>query len=484
VSVLNQLEPQNVFYYFEAISDIPRGSGNEKEISDYICNFAKGLGLFYRQDEAYNVLIKKKGTAGYEDSQPLIIQGHIDMVCEKNGDILHDFVKDKLGLRIVGDDIYATGTTLGADNGIAVAYMMAILASNDIAHPPIEAVFTTDEEVGMKGAKAFDCFDLEGRLFLNMDSEEEGKLLVSCCGGKRATMTLPIEREKTPAWGEGYTISIKGLKGGHSGSDIHLQRGNANKLMGRVLSALIEKVDMRMANIEGGFMDNAISREAEVVLYFHEEDVELVKNEVLTLEKTFRHEYRTSDKGVSLIMKKQGSTFETVFTTETIQKVTDILILMPYGVETMSLDMKGLVESSNNIGIVKVEDDRISFHCAIRSSVGSRKKAIYEKVQAVGRLVGAEVTYSSEYPAWEYNPNSYLVELFRKIYEETTGKVPEIEAIHAGLECGLFGEKIPGLDMISIGPNMYDVHTPDERISISSTARVWSFLKAVLKALQ
>ncbi len=484
MSVLGQLELNSVFYFFEEISKIPRGSGNEKAISDYIMNFAKERGFFCRQDEANNVLVKKKGTKGYENAPTLIIQGHIDMVCEKNEGTKHDFLKDPLKLKIEGDFISAEGTTLGADNGIAVAYSLAILDAEDLEHPPIEVVFTTDEEVGMKGANAFDVSDIEGRLFLNMDTEEEGKLLVSCCGGKRATITLPLEREAAPAWGIPYLLKIRGLKGGHSGSDIHLQRANANKLMGRILFTIFSAYDVRVVAIDGGLMDNAISREGNAVILLKAEDVASIKEQLEELNHTFLHEYRNCDSAISLSLEPLQKKVLQVFTQDTAKKAVDILLLIPYGVKTMSMEMPGLVESSSNIGIVKTNEENMTFHSAVRSSVASLKQAIYNEMESIAELTGAEISSSAEYPAWEFNPDSQLLKLFQDTYREIYGKDAEVEAIHAGLECGLFAEKIPGLDMISIGPDMFDVHTPDERLCISSTIRVWGFLKQVLRRIK
>lgn len=481
---LEQLESKSVFYFFTEISKIPRGSGNEKAISDYIMNFAKERGLFCRQDEAYNVLVKKEGTKGYENAPTVIIQGHIDMVCEKNEGTKHDFLKDPLQLKIEGDFISAEGTTLGADNGIAVAYGLAILDAKNLEHPPIEAVFTTDEEVGMKGANIFDVSDLKGRLFLNLDTEEEGKLLVSCCGGKRASIDLPLERENAPSWGSPYLLKIRGLKGGHSGSDINLQRANANKLMGRILSRLLSEYEIRVATIDGGVMDNAISREADSVIIVKREEIAGIKEVLVELQNTFLHEYRASDSNISLSLELLQEKVLQVFTQQTAKKAVHILLLIPYGVKTMSLEMPGLVESSSNVGIVKTNEEIMTFHSALRSSVASRKQVIYDEIQSIAELTGSKISSSAEYPAWEFNPDSKLLRLFQDTYLDIYGKDAEVESIHAGLECGLFAEKIPGLDMISIGPDMFDVHTPDERVSISSTIRVWEFLKQVLRRIR
>lgn len=484
MNVLEHLEPKEVFTFFEEISNIPRGSGNEKAISDYIVNFAKKRGLYYRQDKANNVLITKKGTLHYETAPTLIIQGHMDMVCEKNADTKHDFLVDPLELKVEGDYVSAKGTTLGADNGIAVAYALALLDSDTIVHPPLEVIITTDEEVGMQGAYAFDASDLKGKLFLNLDSEEEGKFLVSCCGGKRATIILPIERETIPQWGIAAIVKIKGLKGGHSGTDIHLQRANANKLLARVLSFLNEQYDIRIATINGGSMDNAICREAEAAIAVKKEDFNNIKQTLKEIEETFQKEYRDCDDGITILFDTLNESVEKVLTVDTAEKAISVLILIPYGVVTVNLAVNGLVESSSNIGIVKTNEDSITFASAVRSSVISRKYMIFDEIKSIAKLVGGKAVSSSEYPAWEYNPDSKLLKLFQEVYQDIYQKEADVEAIHAGLECGLFAQKVEGLDLISMGPNMYDVHTPDEKISISSVVRVWDFLKEVLKRIK
>lgn len=484
MAMLEGIEPNGVFYFFEEISKIPRGSGNERAISDYMVNFAQSRGLECIQDKANNILIRKAGTQGYENSPILIIQGHIDMVCEKNSGTIHDFLCDPLKLRIDGDFISAEGTTLGADNGIAIAYALALLDSNTIPHPPLEIIMTTDEEVGMGGAAAFDTTQLKGRRFINIDTEEEGKLLVSCCGGVRATITLPVKRVESPVWGIPYIINIKGLKGGHSGADIHLQRANANKLMGRTLLALTEVYDVKIASVNGGSMDNAICRETEAVVLVKSEDIEGITKLISDCEKTYLHEYKNCDKGITVKFERLNESVVNVFDDSTAKNVVDILILIPYGVVTMSLDIKGLVESSTNLGIVKTTEDSINFASAVRSCVASKKYVIYNQLKQLAHITGGELSARGDYPAWEFNPQSELLDIFKNVYKNMYGVEAEVEAIHAGLECGLFGERVKGMDMISMGPNMFDVHTPDERLSISSTGRVWEFLKEVLKSMK
>ena len=483
MNVLDHLGCDKVFTYFEAVCDIPHGSFHEKELSDYIVAFAKERGLYCRQDARHNVIIKKPGTAGYEKSPALIIQGHIDMVCEKNADTEHDFLTEPLKLYIDGDDIKARGTTLGADNGIAVAYMLALLDAENMEHPPLECVFTVEEEIGMGGATDLDAFDLEGKRFLNMDTEEEGYLMVSCCGGRRMRMYLPAEREAASADKKTVAVRIRGLKGGHSGADIHLQRASANVLMGRLLLELREKIGYDLVQVNGGNMDNAICREAEAILCIDPAREGDAKERLAELQDIFWAEYKDRESDILLTMEETEAAAE-VLTGEVRDNIIALLQLLPYGVQTMDTNMEGLVESSSNIGILRTEEDHIFIDNAVRGSVESRKEAICKKIEVLGELCGAKVVGVNDYPGWQYNPDSELLKIFKEAWTEKFGKEPKVVAIHAGLECGLFAKKIPGLDLISLGPDMHDVHTPDERLSISSTIRVWEYLKYVLKKLK
>lgn len=480
---LDRLGGDQVFYYFEEICKIPHGSGNEMALSNYLVRFAKEHGLYCRQDAQNNVLIKKPGSVGYEEVPPTILQGHIDMVCEKNAGTEIDFLADPIEIYVEDDYIHAKGTTLGADDGIAVAYMLALLDDNTLLHPPIEAIFTVDEEVGMGGARAFETFDVEGKRFINMDTEEEGVLLSGCAGGRRVRVYLPAKRGETPLGKKAYQISIRGLKGGHSGSDIHLQRASANRLLGRILYQLNENVEFSLASADGGNMDNAICREAEAVVLLSKEMEQAARDLLTKIEKSFQEEYNAYESSITITMESLQEEVFKALTEDTKNKLISILLLLPYGVQTMSIEMEGLVESSNNIGILKTTPEYIYFDNAVRSSVESRKEFICEKISAIAGLCGAKVEEVNDYPGWKFNPDSALLQLFAKTYREVYGKDATIAAIHAGLECGLFSEKIPHLDMVSIGPEMHDVHTPDECLSISSTIRVWEFLKEVLKQM-
>ncbi|MBV7274070.1 aminoacyl-histidine dipeptidase [Clostridiaceae bacterium UIB06] len=483
--VLKDLKPVELFRYFEELSQIPRGSGNEKEVSDYLVSFAKEHNLEVIQDEALNVIIKKKATAGYENSPSIAIQGHMDMVCEKEADVEHDFTKEPLKLRIVDDAVYATGTTLGADNGIAVAMGLAILASNEIAHPTIELVCTTSEETGMDGATALDPKNVGSRILINIDSEEEGKFLVSCAGGLTAKTMIPVTTVESEKDFSTYSLKIKGLKGGHSGMEIDKGRANSNKLMGRILKELTSTVEFRMASINGGSKHNAIPREAEVILLTKPENKAEIQKKLAELEETLKTEFRTSDSGIKIEFTEAAAVVNKVFSMQTQNSIINYLYLLLDGVNSMSMDIKGLVESSLNLGVVTTKDNGVEFITSVRSSVRSLKMELYNRIVALAELLGGSVSQEAGYPEWAYNPNSKIRTIFQETFRKIYGKDAEIDAIHAGLECGLFGEKFNGeMDMISFGPNLYDVHTPNEHMIISSVQRSWELLVEALKAVK
>ena len=479
-NVLKDLNPQLVFKYFEEISQIPRGSGNEKAISDYLKSFGEKIGFETIQDEALNIIIRKPATKGYENCPGVILQGHMDMVCEKNKDTDHDFEKDPLKLRVIDDNIYATGTTLGADNGIAVAMGMAILASNDLEHPPIEVLVTTDEEAGMSGAMALDGSLLKGQYIINLDSEEEGFLLVSCAGGVTATSSLKAEYTNVDSNKQALLIDIKGLFGGHSGIDIIKQRANSNILMGRLLNLLSVKFDL--AKIEGGSKNNAIPRECEAIILVDKNDVAKAKEDINKIAQIFQKEFSTSDPGI--IVKCSETNIDKMLTCESTDNVVKLLNLIPNGIQTMSMDIEGLVESSTNLGVVKTLDNEITFECAVRSSVSTLKDSITNKMDLLANTLGGSLKLESDYPAWEYSKGSKLEEICVETYEKLTGKKPTIMAIHAGLECGLLLDKMPHAQAISLGPDMANVHTPEEHLSISSTQNTWNYLVAILKSMK
>lgn len=479
--VLEHLQPKAVFSYFEDLCGIPHGSTNMKAISDYCVAFAKEHGLSYIQDEMYNVIIKKPAAKGYEDAPALMIQGHLDMVCEKDAALTElDMSKTPLELAIDGDYIYAKGTSLGGDDGIAVAYALAILASDDLPHPKIEAVFTTDEEIGMLGAAAIDLSSLEAKLLLNLDSEEEGIFLTSCAGGVTAACRLPVQYESCA--GISVTLSVDGLLGGHSGGEIDKGRGNANLLMGRLLNRIGKKAGFRLAALGGGLKDNAIplSCRAEVVT----SDPDTVKAVAEEYDAILKNEYKISDPGVDVkaCIKDTGAAL--ALTEDCTRRAVCLLLNVPNGIQAMSMDIPGLVETSLNLGILTLDDKEMTMSFAVRSSVRTAKEAVVERLYSLTEALGGSVNLSGDYPAWEYKKDSRLREIVVEAYRDRYGEEPKIEAIHAGLECGMFSGKIKGLDCISLGPDMTAIHTCKEKMSISSAQRTWNLVVEVLKRLK
>lgn len=477
MGVLKNLHPEKVMYYFQELSSIPRASKNEKQVSDWLLNWAKSKNFSVIQDEFLNIIIKKPATPGYESVPTLILQGHMDMVCEKNGDTQHDFSKEGIKLKVEGDLIKGTGTTLGADNGIAVAFALALLDS-DLPHPALEVLITSDEEMGMTGALNLDGSLLSGKLMINLDTEEEGEIYVSCAGGARGELEIPVHWDILPELSLGYLLKVKGLQGGHSGADIHEQRANANKLLGRVLRELNSIMDYSIGHICGGAKDNAIPREAEAALLIDKSNTEKLHSIVADMEAIFKDEYRISDSGITLKLEKIA--LSKVIDKDSFKKVLDTLVLHPNGINTWSLDIPGLVESSLNLGVIIQNENSVLLRSAIRGSVESRKFEIINQLIALSDITETKFIHNSHYPAWKYNPNSKLREAFVDVYKNLTGKPAGIKAIHAGLECGVLSEKIPGVDIISFGPNIRGAHTPEESVSISSIQNTWNyFIKGV-----
>lgn len=485
INKLRDLKSFEAFNFFREMNEIPRGSGNEKAVSDWLVKFAKERNLEVIQDKALNVIIKKPGTAGYENAPTVILQGHMDMVCEKNQGTVHDFEKDPIAFIVDGDFLKANGTTLGADNGIAVAFGLAILDSSEIQHPPIELLVTTEEETGMGGAMNLDPADLNGKMLINIDSEEEGTLLVSCSGGVRSKMSIPVIFEDAAEGYKTLAIRIRGLKGGHSGMEINKERGNSNKLMGRFLMDLNSVVDFKLASINGGAKMNAIPREADAIILVNEEDIAKVEDKVTQWGKVFANELQGIDPDLSLKAEKLEENITRVFTQDCKTRVLRMLFLMPNGIRSMSMAIKDLVQSSTNTGVVTTTNDSVQFDSAVRSSVKSLKKAICDEMIVLTEMLDGTIEFESDYPEWQYNPNSQIRDTFEKVYEDMFGNKPHISAIHAGLECGLISDKFNGeIDQISFGPNIYDVHTPDEHISISSVDRMYGYLLGVLKEIK
>lgn len=474
-----KLYPQRVFYYFEQIAAIPHGSRNTKAISDYLVDFAKEHNLVWYQDENNNVVIVKEASAGYEAAEPIIIQGHMDMVCEKEKGVDIDFEKDGLKLYIDGDFLKAEGTTLGGDDGIAVAYALALLDSQEIAHPKLEVVITVDEEIGMLGADAIDLSMLTGHTMLNIDSDVEGSFLTGCAGGMAVNVTLPIKRVMQS--GEKVALTITGLEGGHSGSEIDKEHGNANILMGRLLRALFEETPFGIISLAGGLKDNAITRECVTELLVPQENVNLVKEIADKLDIELKKEFMTADPSVCIEFEDLGKKEESILDFGSVSRVIFYLRSVPNGVQHMSQVMHGLVETSLNLGIMELKEDALHTVTSIRSSVGTRKADLLDRVTAIVELLGGEAEVEGDYPAWEYKQDSSLRPQIAKVYKQLYGKDPVFETIHAGLECGLLSEKIKNLDCVSFGPDNFDIHTPKERLSISSTGRVWDFIVEFLR---
>lgn len=480
MAVLAQLEPEEVFHWFEEICGIPHGSGDTGRISDFLVDFAQKRSLKYRQDRSNNVIIWKDASEGYEDSEPVMLQGHMDMVCEKEPDCDIDFSRDGLRLKLEDGIISADGTTLGGDDGIAVAYALAVLDADDIAHPPLEAVFTVDEEIGMLGAAALDCSDLKSRIMLNLDSEDEGHLLVSCAGGVTAEAHLPVQ--KAAVTGRKARLVVTGLQGGHSGVEIDKGRGNACQLLGRTLYELKQKCDYRLNGMKGGLKDNAIPREAEAELILLEKDGEKV---IRAMEQVYQKEYSVTDPQVKLLWEEEEDPeSQTAMTEEATAKAVTALVNLPGGIQRMSFDIPGLVQTSLNLGIMRTDDTEISFSFSVRSSVGTEKAELVQRIRCLMEALGGSVSCTGEYPAWEYRQESALRDLMVQIYEEQYGEKPLVEALHAGVECGLFADKLPGLDCVSFGPDMDDIHTTKESMNVDSVRRTWKYVLEILKRLK
>jgi dipeptidase D len=481
---LENLTPKRVFYYFEEISNIPRGSGDTKKISRYIKEFGEKLGLRTIQEECGNVIIFKDASAGYENAAPVILQGHIDMVCEKESGCTHDFTTEGLDLVIDGEFVRANGTTLGADDGIAAAYMMAVLEDDTLAHPPLEAVFTVDEEIGLLGAQALDASVLKGTKMLNIDSEEDGIFLTSCAGGMTYTGTLPVV-EQASSMKNGVTLQlhIYDLLGGHSGTEIEKEHANVNILFGRILRTLRQQFSFELADIRGGLKDNAIPREGFAAFVVEKEQVESFQAAFHALFETIRSEFAASDPDIKYEWQTEEGIVDAVVSGDSLDKIILYLTQIPNGVIHKSVIIEGLVETSLNAGIMKLEEGKFTVVWSIRSSVTSRKYELADRISTLLVHLGGTYEIQGDYPAWEYQADSALREIMCSTYRDLFGKEPVVQAIHAGLECGLFSGKLPGLDAVSFGPQMYDIHTPSERLNIASVGRNYELIVEVLKRI-
>ena len=478
--VIKKIDYKKVFHFFEEISNVPRGSRYNQEISDYLVDFAKQRNLCYTQDEALNVVIIKEASKGCESMDSVILQGHMDMVCLKEADSTHDFLKDPLTLHVDGDYIRANKTTLGGDNGIAIAYALAILDSDEFVHPRLEVIITTDEEIGLLGATALDMSSLKAKYMLNLDSEEESSLLVGCAGGMTSSATFTMEQEKMD--GVEVKVCLMGLQGGHSGVDIAKNRTNATILSARLMMSLM-KYDYSLSCVESGEKDNAIPSLSKLTFVVKEEQAKDFIASIEEFKEIFTKELGSSEPNFTMIISEGEKGTYACLTKESFKKVLYFITYVPNGIQTWSADIEGLVESSLNLGITKVDLDKALFSYSVRSSVATYKEYLSGKIEMFTNFLGGTYQRAGEYPAWEYKQDSTLRDICIELYEEEFKRKPIVETIHAGLECGVFSDRMPGLDIISIGPDMHDVHTPKERLSISSTIRVFDYIVKILERL-
>lgn len=483
MSVLDNIEPKRALFYFEEISKIPHGSTNTKAISDYCVNFAKAKGLKYIQDESNNLVIFKDAAAGYENSETVIIQGHLDMVSEQDNGRNFNSEKDPLELFVSDGMLGARGTTLGADDGVAVAFMLALLEDKNIKAPRLECVFTVDEEIGMLGASAFDYSVLTGRRMINLDHGEEGNILAGCAGGVTALGTIPVKREACS--GAKLELEISGATGGHSGEEIDKQRANTNMLMGRVLFALSRIADIRLVSVEGGLKDNAIPRKSVARFVAPDDKVEILMNTASSLAATIKAEYEATDPKLTIsLLSAEEKSDELPMDSESAKRVINTVYNSPSGIQKMSCYLPGLVQSSLNMGVLECGAGEVRNTYCVRSSIESEKLEICNRLKSLFELSGGKVSFSGDYPAWEYSKDSLLSNTVSDIYFEMMGSRPVIGTIHAGLECGIFAKELGELDCVSIGPFMYEIHTTRERLDLASTKRTWDLLLRILERLQ
>lgn len=478
--MLEQLEPKAVWKNFEALNAVPRASKKEERVIQFMLDFGAELKLETEKDAVGNVIIRKPATAGMEDRKTVVMQSHLDMVHQKNNDTSFDFDSQGIAMYVDGDWVRANGTTLGADNGIGVAAIMGILASSSIPHPPIEALFTIDEETGMTGAKGLQGGLLTGEILLNLDTEEDTEIDIGCAGGVDVTARLSYQPEALSAAAVSYRLTVKGLQGGHSGMEIHKGLGNANKIITRVIYQL-ESLGLRVSAIDGGGLRNAIPREAVATVGFEDADEEALRASFVTVVELVKKEFATVDPGLDITLEKSATAVDTVLPMETQEKLLKALYAAPNGVYRMSADFADLVETSNNIARVEVKNGSITIKCLTRSSVESSKVDLATAIKSCFELIGAEVKFSGDYPGWTPNAQSEILTILTNTYSKLFNEQAEVVACHAGLECGILGTNYPSMDMISFGPTIKGAHSPQERVSISSVQKFWKFLLAILE---
>lgn len=479
------LQPKKVFYYFNEITKIPRPSKREGKMSKWLVDMGKSLGLPTKRDAIGNVLISKPATPGKENVTPVIFQSHMDMVCEKNNDVPFDFEKDAIRTYVDGEWLRAKGTTLGADDGIGVALALAILDDKELQHGPIECLFTVDEETGLTGAKALESGFMTGKMLLNLDSEDEGQFFIGCAGGQDTIATLDCDYENVPKDSRFYKVTVKGLQGGHSGDDINKGRANAVKLLARILWNGYRDFDIRIADIRAGNLRNAIAREGSAIVSVSNEYANEWKTYIEEMNATYKNEFHATDSGVQVVLEKTDIKIDKVFEEMFQIDLLNVLMVCPHGVQAMSQDIPGLVETSTNLAsIQKTEGDKILVTTSQRSSVETRKQAIADKVATAFWMVGADVESTDGYPGWEMNVNSPVLHIMKQAYQNVFHKEPQVLTIHAGLECGLFAKKYPELDMISFGPTLRGVHSPDEKLKIDTVQMCWDLIVEFFKLLK
>jgi dipeptidase D len=474
------------FHYFEEISRIPRGSYNEKQVSDYIAKFARDRGLECYQDEIHNILVKKPGTSGYENAPPVIFHGHTDIVCESDEGVEHDFEKQGINLRIDGDFIRGTGTTLGADNTVGVALALSVLGSTDIPHPPLEVVLTVQEEVGKGGAQHFDASRLTARRLIDFNWHDPKSLFAGCAGDISARFRIPVEWQKAPPGLIPVRAFVKGLSSGHSEFDIHLERANAIVLLSRVLGALLDDLPIRLASVKGGVNRYVIPGDSEAVMLLHEADLARASEIIRKIAAEIKNEFSVSDPKLEIGLESWSGPIERVFSDGTANSVVRAIALTPNGVQSMSLTIPDLVESSNTIALLSTSDDEVEILSTIPSAVSSRRYAILKRIERLAEMMGGgtKVTTFADCPEWPYNKDSKLLAVATRAFEDTFKAKPHVEVSHSSLELGLFNKKIPGIDMISIGPEAFDVHTTRERLNYTTVEPIWRLLKEILRNLR
>ncbi len=483
MGVLSNCEPVKLFEYFEWLASVPHGSGNTDQISELCVSFAKEHGFKYVKDDLNNVVIFKPGSKGYENSEPVILQGHMDMVCAKEESCDIDMTRDGLKVQTDGEWVWADGTSLGADNGVAVASILAILDDDTIDHPPIEAAFTVDEETGMDGAAGLDVSVLKAKRLINMDSEEEGVFTVSCAGGVRVNCSLGAKRERASDDDVFFDICISGLLGGHSGVDIDKGHANANKLMARILLDTDKAIGIKLSELSGGTLDNVITLRADAKVAVHKDDADKFVGMVKEYDKIFKNEFSASDPNVCVDVAKAEASEEVVVDDDK-KNIIFAMVTVPNGIEEMSFDIKGLVQTSLNLGITKLAAESFNFSFAVRSMFVTQKDMLVDRITAIVEKLGGSVSLYGDYPGWEFDRDSKLLELTKAVYREQAGEDGIVSAIHGGLECGLFINKMPGLDCISIGPELHDVHSTRERLHVQSTERMHKLVIEMLKRMR